>query len=315
MKPLVSIIIPVYNVQDYLVRCLDSVVNQTYNNIEILIINDGSTDNSSEIIQDYKKRYNNIVIYDQKNSGQASARNKGIKECSGEYILFVDSDDWIDLNCVEECVQTLISSKSDLVIFDINTIKVNGVIKQVTGTNIFESESVPWNKMYKRELWEGHKFPEGVWYEDLGVVPIIVGLTARKVKLNKSLYNYNFTRNGSQSHQINNDKNMDILKMLQLVDLLLKGNVNESELEYLFIKHIIKNLIFRKLLISNVINNENILEAIEFIQTRFPEWENNFYYKRSRGITSYVEKFTWKLVKFKQFKAAGVFWKTVTNLN
>jgi len=315
MKPLVSIIIPVYNVQDYLVRCLDSVVNQTYNNIEILIINDGSTDNSKEIIQDYKEKYSNIIFYDQTNAGQASARNKGIKECSGEYILFVDSDDWIELNCVEECVQALISSYSDLVIFDINTIKSNSIIKQVTGTNIFDSESVPWNKMYKKELWEGHQFPEGVWYEDLGVVPVIVGLTSKKVKLNKSLYNYNFTRNGSQSHQINNDKNMDILKMLQIVDVFLKGNVNENELEFLFIKHIVKNLIIRKLLVSNNINNENILEAIEFIQTRFPRWENNSFYNRRRGITSYVEKFTWKLVKYKRFKAAGAFWKIATNFN
>lgn len=95
-EPLISIIIPVYNVEKYLPQCLDSVIGQTYKNIEIICVNDGSTDGSLDILKKYERRSNRIKIITQKNEGLSSARNVGIKECTGDYIMFLDSDDWID---------------------------------------------------------------------------------------------------------------------------------------------------------------------------------------------------------------------------
>ena len=101
VNSLISIIVPVYNVQEYLPKCLDSIINQTYKNLEIILVDDGSTDNSGKLCDEYAERDKRIKIIHQKNSGQANARNKGIKESKGKYIAFVDSDDWIDEDFIE----------------------------------------------------------------------------------------------------------------------------------------------------------------------------------------------------------------------
>lgn len=114
-NPRVSIIVPIYNVEKYLARCLDSLVNQTFNDIEIIAINDGSTDNSLNILNDYAKRDKRIKVINKKNEGLSNARNTGILQCNGEYVMFVDSDDWIDKNMVAE-MYNQIDEDVDLVI-------------------------------------------------------------------------------------------------------------------------------------------------------------------------------------------------------
>ena len=103
-NPKLSIIIPVYNTGEYLSRCLDSVINQTYKEIEIICVNDGSTDNSLQILNDYAKCDDRIIIINQKNLGSSEARNNGLKIIKGKWVGFVDSDDWVDLNYFEELI-------------------------------------------------------------------------------------------------------------------------------------------------------------------------------------------------------------------
>lgn len=100
MSDLVSIIVPVYNAEKYLNKCLDSIVNQTYSNLEIILINDGSTDNSLSICNDYTNKDGRIIVIDKHNTGAADSRNEGLKKATGKYIMFVDSDDFIDLNII-----------------------------------------------------------------------------------------------------------------------------------------------------------------------------------------------------------------------
>ncbi len=114
----ISIVIPVYNVEKYLHQCLKSVINQTYKNLEIICINDGSKDNSLNILNEYLKKDNRIIIVNQKNSGVSSARNKGIRLSTGDFISFIDSDDYLDLNVYEKCVQRIIRDNSDIIIFE-----------------------------------------------------------------------------------------------------------------------------------------------------------------------------------------------------
>lgn len=113
-QPLISIIVPVYNVEMYLSQCIDSVINQTYQNIEIIIVNDESPDNCLKIIEDYARKDNRIKYINQKNTGLSGARNAGVKLSSGEYLMFVDSDDWIDLDCLEQMLEY--ANNHDLVI-------------------------------------------------------------------------------------------------------------------------------------------------------------------------------------------------------
>ena len=113
----VSIIVPVYNVEEYLRKCLDSLVNQTYQNIEIIVVNDGTKDNSQSIVDEYKKKYSKIIkSYIKENGGLASARNYGVDKATGEYIMFVDSDDYIDTKMVEKLVKTANKKHSDIVV-------------------------------------------------------------------------------------------------------------------------------------------------------------------------------------------------------
>lgn len=184
-KVLVSIIIPVYNTEDYLEECLDSLINQTLKNIEIICINDGSTDNSFQIIEDYSQD-SRVKIINKKNEGQSIARNKGVKEASGEYIAFVDSDDYIDLNAYEVMYKFAKKHDNEMVLCDVerfNSIK-NWRAKlhrvsipkneKITSTNIFEMPTLiydtgPWNKLIKKSFWDenGFSFMDGRLYEDL----------------------------------------------------------------------------------------------------------------------------------------------------
>ena len=110
----ISVIIPIYNVEKYLSRCLESVINQTYKNLEIILVNDGSTDNSSKIIQQYYDP--RIKIINKINGGLSSARNAGLKICTGDYITFVDSDDWIELDMIEFMTKQVCNTNCDLVV-------------------------------------------------------------------------------------------------------------------------------------------------------------------------------------------------------
>ena len=119
-KPLVSVLIPVYNVEDYLERCLDSVLNQTLTQIEVICVNDGSTDRSPEILKEYQENDSRIVIVNKQNGGLPSARNAGIEKARGEYVGFVDSDDYVQPNMFEKLYKTAKAEKSDVVICGAN---------------------------------------------------------------------------------------------------------------------------------------------------------------------------------------------------
>ncbi len=118
ISPKISIILPCYNVADYLPKCLDTIINQTYTNIEIICVDDGSPDNSIDILNEYKNKDNRIIVVSQKNQGLSGARNTGASYVTGEYIMYVDSDDWIDLETCEKAVNAAVNNDADLVIWN-----------------------------------------------------------------------------------------------------------------------------------------------------------------------------------------------------
>ena len=213
-NPKVSVIIPVYNVEKYLKECLDSIVNQTLKDIEIICVNDGSTDNSLKIIKDFAQIDNRIVIINQQNFGVSSARNQGIKKAIGEYIIFVDSDDWLELNCIEELVKNTFNNDTDILCFGINCYN-NGSTFQRSDINIlnqyytFNHLSIDitknliqnvWGKLFKREFLLKYdiKFPENIVTCEDGLFCLFCLYEEPKIKLlNKCLYNYRINRLGS----------------------------------------------------------------------------------------------------------------------
>lgn len=181
----ISIIIPAYNVENYIEKCIDSVLKQTYNNIEIIIVDDGSTDSTSMICDNYMSRYDNIIVIHQPNAGLSAARNTGIKNASGDYIGFVDGDDYIDEDMYEILMNNINYFNADVSmiqlcyeidgkrVFKESTNKVEVLETNEALIELLKDKKVhnfACNKLFKAELWEKHKFKKGRVYEDFEVM-------------------------------------------------------------------------------------------------------------------------------------------------
>lgn len=184
MEELISIIIPVYKVEKYLSRCVDSVLAQTYRNIEIILVDDGSPDKCPEICDEYAQRDGRITVIHKENGGLSDARNVGIEAARGAYVGFVDSDDYIHPDMYKELYGALLEEKADVAVCGIEKVECtdcqiksveNNNVRIYTGLqavkNILVKEShvvsvVAWNKLYKKSLFEGIRFPEGKLHED-----------------------------------------------------------------------------------------------------------------------------------------------------
>ncbi|BED92602.1 MAG: glycosyltransferase [Candidatus Paraimprobicoccus trichonymphae] len=217
-KPKISVIIPVYNVEKYLNKCLYSITNQTFNDIEIICVNDGSTDDCLKILEAYKKKDSRVQVINQKNRGVSSARNRGLKVATGDYISFVDSDDFLDLKTYEIAFEKL--DGADILIFGFK-----GADKEDEGWSgiagktldkIFENSSVNayfelggasinvWNKLYKRSAINDVVFPDKLICEDW-CYNLMAFPRAKIVKsISNRFYNYRIDREGSILTACNN---------------------------------------------------------------------------------------------------------------
>lgn len=238
-----SVIIPVYNSEKYLEKCLNSVLNQNYKDLEVIIINDGSPDNSEKIIKDFQKKYSNIIYIKQENAGQAHSRNVGIKESTGSLITFVDSDDYILPNMYSKMIAKMVEEKSDMVICDMYLEK-NGtkiVANCTTFDNLYESSASVCNKIFKKELISNERFLEGIWYEDYNffIKVCLKNPTYSIVKI--PFYNY-VLHEKSTMHNDNALKNLDIITA---TDDILKLKIEQDNKETIIINHILQDAINR----------------------------------------------------------------------
>lgn len=214
----VSVIVPIYNVEEYLRRCVDSILNQTYQNMEIILVDDGSTDGSAIICDNYEKKDDRIVVIHKKNGGLSDARNEGIKKSTGEYIAFVDSDDYINEKYVEMLLNAAIENDAEIAfcgferVNDVKTIKSTlGIDVVMSGIEIqkflyskkinTELFNISWNKIYKRNLFSEIWFPYGRLNEDYATTYRLFYQTNRIVGINSVLYYY-YIREGSITNDI-----------------------------------------------------------------------------------------------------------------
>lgn len=185
MNPLVSIIIPVYKVEPYLEKCINSVIQQTYVNLEIILVDDGSPDNCPAMCDAWALRDSRIRVIHQKNQGQSCARNNGLRYASGEFLLFVDSDDYIAQDTCTICMDAFRRTDADVVVFNASRVDKQGNIIEITEKitsdvisreaalrKLFRSEihDYVWNKMYRSSVLSTIQFPEGRVYEDIGIM-------------------------------------------------------------------------------------------------------------------------------------------------
>ena len=214
MEKLVSIVIPVYNVEHYLHKCLDSVIKQTYKNLEIIIVNDGSTDNSLSICKKYADEDSRIKLISQENKGLSGARNTGIKEVSGDYIYFIDSDDWVKEDAIEKSMNLAIEYNAECVASscfyireekDEKKAEKNVIIKKYSGEDFADLMTRPngyscyaWSRLIRKEYIPLIHFPENYTFEDIPVMPNIICKMDTVIYTNEKLYFYR-QRKGSIS--------------------------------------------------------------------------------------------------------------------
>lgn len=228
MSPKVSVIIPIYNVQDYLKQCIESVLNQTLKNIEIILVNDGSTDNCKEIIEEYKSKYSNIVVLYQNNQGVSVARNLALKKASGKYIYYMDSDDFLENQCLELAFNRAEETKSQIVIFSHNEIyddTLDGtdvsINLDVDDSKVYDGNEVadmvlnckfigtPWNKLFRKKclINDGFTYEPGRYVQDWFPIFMQIHKANKIAFINKPLYNYRIRGTSTTSKKMK--KNID----------------------------------------------------------------------------------------------------------
>ncbi|MBU5315062.1 glycosyltransferase [Clostridium bornimense] len=264
----ISIIIPVFNTERYIEKCFQSAIHQTFKSIEIIIIDDGSTDKSLEIINLFKKKYSFINVIVQKNSGQGEARNNGIKRARGRYITFLDSDDWLEDKCLEEMYSDAIKYDADIVVCNIKKVyEVNSkeicmpqftkeelskydVLKEILKDD--EIKSYPCAKLFKRELFIKNNifFPKNMYYEDLAI-GIKLFYYSNKVILSNYYGYYYLQRSDSTTRKISNKNVFDRLNALCMIKKFLK----EKEIFIRYRKEYIRLCIFHLNLIIHQIED------------------------------------------------------------
>lgn len=208
MEPLVSIIIPVYGVEKYIAKCLESVIAQTYKNLEAIVVNDGTKDKSAEIAKEYAKKDSRIKVFDFENGGLSVARNRGVSLASGEYVTFLDSDDWIDSDCCEYCIKEMLQNKADILKFGVREVCIeNKKEKLFTLPNKIISNPaeiyfenflyvIVCNAFYRRELALKVKFPANVVHEDNYASGMYLALAKKLICVDRVFYNYRVNYNG-----------------------------------------------------------------------------------------------------------------------
>lgn len=288
----ISVIVPVYNVEDLLSKCLDSLVNQTFDDYEVIVVNDGSPDNSQKIIDEYYKKYPNIIKpLKKENGGLSSARNYGLKYANGEYILYVDSDDFVSNDILEKMYTNAINSGSDIVVcrsyiyFNNNLEKID---KEILNNNVFKryilNRPSATCKLVKKDilLHSELAFFEGHHYEDIAEVPAFC-LYAKNISFIDDYLYYYLVREGSIMHNKKySDKLNDIFDSIDhLTNIFINKNAFDEykdELEYLYIKHLLHAASLRFLPYEEGLLSIN--RVCEIMKEKFPNWSKNKYYKK-----------------------------------
>lgn len=210
MSYLVSVIIPVYNIEKYVSKCLDSVKNQTLQDIEIIIVDDGSTDHSGQICDEYAAKDERIRVLHKSNGGLSSARNDGIKLSTAPFLLFVDGDDWVESDICEAPYRMACANHADLVLFSYKRVYNDGTVRNFETNQdsgiLTEAEAIHyntfmtwavWTGLYSRKIFDHVLFPDGKLHEDTGTSHRFIHAAQTIYLLNKSLYNYRIDRAGS----------------------------------------------------------------------------------------------------------------------
>ena len=311
MKKTLSVIVPIYNVEKYLSKCLDSIISQTYEKLEIILINDGSTDRCGEICKNYALKDSRVKYIYKQNGGLASARNAGLDIASGDYISFVDSDDWIDTDMYETLIYHLETTDSDIAVCGIKEVFPDATrFKSNTGnisffniTEAIESLVSPnnivrfevWNKVFKKDIIGESRFKDKQIYEDVFFDRKVFFRVNKMVFIDKPFYNYLKVRDGNTNSFFKENRLQIFNELEDFIDELKERNMPDlvKKFEYFLIDTAIsfyydafrlnaENLLKKKLLnyferyftlnLSNIYANKFKLKIFKFSPNLYVHW-------------------------------------------
>lgn len=299
----VSIIVPAYNVENYIERCIESLLSQTLKEIEIIIVNDGSTDQTKEKILPYKKKYPEKVIYlEKENGGLSSARNYGMPYAKGEYIAFIDSDDYVEKDMYEEMYKEAKNKNADMVECDFlweypKKIKEDhGVLAKNKSELITINRVVAWNKLIKREIIEKAKveFPMGLRYEDVEFFYKLVPYLERVSLINRCFVHY-----VQRSNSIANTQNIRTMEIFTVLENVIKYYKDKGfydkykeELEYIYTRFLLCSSLKRMIKIKDKKDRKLALKKTwENLNSKFPDWEKNRILNENKNMKNMYIKF------------------------
>lgn len=294
--PKVSIIVPFYNVEGYIEKCLETLVNQTLQEIEIILVNDGSKDRSINIVQKFLQRYPDKIVYlEKENGGLSDARNFGILHSKGEYIAFLDSDDYVEKGMYQKMYELAKKENSDMVQCNFyweypDKRKIGKMIEYDNKNKMLENARVEaWNKLIKREILEkaNIQFPKGYQYEDVEFTYKLIPFIERVSFIKEPLVHY-IQREGSISNS-QNERTMEIFDVLEhVIDFYKENNIYNkysTELEYIYVRYAFCSSLRRIMKIPNEeLKDKLIEETWKKVHEKFPNWKNNEILKKNKTL-------------------------------
>lgn len=298
--PKASVIVPVYKVEEYLEKCVQSILAQTERDFELILVDDGSPDRCGALCDSLAQTDPRVRVIHQENQGLGGARNTGIREARGDWLLLVDSDDWIEPKILEKAMEAGLREEADLVMFAFRTVDEQGRelgvfredMPKERGIGLQEHKEAlltapcAWNKLYRRSFFQGTglAYPPRVWYEDLRTSPKLMAKAGRMVFLDEVGYNY-LQRRGSIMNSANLERNREILDAFDdLLPWFRKEGLFEAyrrELEYLAVFHVYLTAGVRVALADR--KSPLLRELAAYVEERFPGWRQNPYLPKLGG--------------------------------
>ena len=284
---LVSVIIPIYNVEKYLRKCLDTIVNQTFVNIEIILVNDGSIDGSKNICEEYKIKDNRIKLINKNNGGLSDARNVGISNAKGDYLIFIDSDDFVELDMIEILYKSVVENNADIAVCGFDYYMNDLFYKKINQKNkiqIFNREQsilrmldindvfgwTAWNKIYKKDLFFNLKYPKGKLYEDMATTYKLILNSSKVIFLPEIKYHYRIRANSIMTKKSLDNKENDRREIAERMynDLKVEFKENKKVLKEVDVFLITQ---YMEIINTMVLTDMYNIEIIKFVKKKILE--------------------------------------------
>lgn len=308
-QKLVSIIVPIYNVESYLSECIESLLNQSYTNLEIILVNDGSTDSSGELCEKYKEKDKRICVIHKENGGLSDARNAGLLQAKGEYVIFIDSDDYVNLSMVEKLYIACQEQQADIGvcyferIYDgqkpqsINDDKTpqrqlyagRDVVKKIYQG---EGESIAfnaWNKIYKKELFLNHNilYPVGRIHEDMYTTFQLLCLAPTVVILPEALYYYRIRNSSIMTTKLTSKKCIDCLDSY-ICAIEYYSSVKDNDLLYLGLNAFFREAVFLYRTSTRSLEKKEKMVCKQYLKEKYTAYWNRYHKNMKRAYVKYM---------------------------